>query len=59
MGHQYGPDSEELKQAIRDVDEVLYDFLDRMTDTGLDESVWIDILFYIDKLMFHFCPNID
>jgi predicted AlkP superfamily pyrophosphatase or phosphodiesterase len=39
VGHEFGPDSEELKQAIRDIDDVIYDFLDRMTDTGLDEKV--------------------
>lgn len=40
IGHDYGPYSEELRQAVRDVDEVIYDFLDRLADTGLEEKVY-------------------
>lgn len=39
IGHKYGPDSDELRKAIRDIDSVLSDFLDQLVDTGLDEKV--------------------
>ncbi|ODN05640.1 Ectonucleotide pyrophosphatase/phosphodiesterase family member 6 [Orchesella cincta] len=44
VGHKFGPESPELKQAMRDVDSALSDFLDNMLDTGLDEKVNIVIL---------------
>ncbi|CAL8070700.1 unnamed protein product [Orchesella dallaii] len=44
VGHRYGPDSPELKQAVREVDQVLEDFLQDMEDAGLDETVNIIIV---------------
>lgn len=41
MGHEFGPYSAELKQTMRDLDDAMYDFLDRMADTGLDDKVLI------------------
>ncbi|XP_021967716.1 glycerophosphocholine cholinephosphodiesterase ENPP6 [Folsomia candida] len=39
VGHEFGPYSAELKQTMRDLDDAMYDFLDRMADTGLDDKV--------------------
>jgi len=39
LGHEFGPDSDEQKKAVRDIDDVLKDFLDILVDEGLDEKV--------------------
>lgn len=39
VGHQFGPFSKEIKQAMKKIDEVLVDFMTIMADTRLDERV--------------------
>ncbi|CAL8070724.1 unnamed protein product [Orchesella dallaii] len=39
IGHEFGPDSPELKQMVREVDQVLADILQDMENSGLDETV--------------------
>ena len=39
IGHKYGPNSAELRQALIDVDGLLNELLDQLLDSQLDEKV--------------------
>ena len=38
-GHDYGPNSPELKKALGEVDVQLYNFLQKLTERNLDDTV--------------------
>ena len=38
-GHKYGPESRVTKQAVRDIDEILYDLQDMLIKKDLDDEV--------------------
>ena len=38
-GHEYGPESEEIKEAVKDVDEVFKTFLDHLEDEGKSDEI--------------------
>ena len=38
-GHKYGPQSRVTKQAVRNIDEILYDLQDMLTKNDLDDEV--------------------
>ncbi|CAG7718636.1 unnamed protein product [Allacma fusca] len=44
IGHKYGPNSNELKQALIDVNNMLNELLDQLIDSQMDEKVNIVIL---------------
>ncbi len=44
LGHRYGPQSKMTKQAVRDIDEILYDLQDMLTKKDLDDEVNLYVL---------------
>ena len=38
-GHEFGPDSEEIKEAVKDVDEVFKTFLEHLENEGKSDEI--------------------
>ncbi len=44
IGHTFGPRSRKTKQAVKDIDEILYDLHDSITKRQLDDKINVVIV---------------